>query len=473
MAVHMNVVHSSIMRGVGVIAGVVYDCANIGLGLTILQRGTQVALCLDGSVDFAAFSIARTDAASNQSHIDNTQYLAQQKVWLFSGYNDGAVRRGAMNAVDEYFKNYVSPGNVNSGNIFYKTNNHAPHALITDDYGGPCLSFKAPYVNNCQYDAAGHLLEHIYGRLNSPGKTLSSSPQPFDQREFEDPTLVGQVGLADTGYIYVPDACKTETCRVHVVFHGCKQNAGNPEVGDAVYNHGGYNKWADKNNIIVLYPQTEPVTIPGLKVSSDGCWDWWGYIRDNETDFAQKTGYQISAIRKMLDRLAGGPAHGGGSSGTFGKPQHVSVADSTSSSLALIWQPNSAATGFNVYRSSKKTGTYTKINSSTVTGASFADRGLTPNTTYYYKITAIDGTNQESAYSATVHKKTAATPPACDPYFSDNLSHVAAGRAVPDLFGNARALGPALELMGPNDNSHFSELIKDGLLPVYHVRYCP
>ena len=116
------------------------------------------------------------------------------------------------------------------------------------------FDFATPYLNNCNYDAAGLLLKHIYGSLNPPGKTLSSSVQAFDQGEFAGGVDVSSIGLANTGYVYVPASCKTTRCRVHIVFHGCKQYAA--AVDDAVYNHGGYNKWADTNNIIVLYPQT-------------------------------------------------------------------------------------------------------------------------------------------------------------------------------------------------------------------------
>ena len=61
MAVQMHVSHSSIMRGVGVIAGVTYDCANSSLS-TSAQRVVQGLQCLPGNVDYAQDSIARTDA---------------------------------------------------------------------------------------------------------------------------------------------------------------------------------------------------------------------------------------------------------------------------------------------------------------------------------------------------------------------------------------------------------------------------
>ena len=482
MAVQMHVAHSSIMRGVGVIAGVAYGCADPSVPIGL--RVNRLLNCMDGVPLFggaagAHFSIQKTEEAA--AAIDDPSNLKHQKVWLFSGYNDGSVRRAAMNAVAKYYEHYV--GRVN---VFYQTDNHAPHGLITDGRGIGCFDFRAPYINDCKYDAAGHLLQHIYGRLNPPGTASTSSLKTFDQTQFVDPALLGKIGLSDTGYVYIPATCTPTTrCRVHVVFHGCKQYAG--EVGDAVPTTGGYNEWAETNNIIVLYPQTEAIQVDlgwslvRIEVSSGGCWDWWGLDSSlpGNGEFARKGGYQISAIRNMLDRLAGSPGSGGGSSDSFGTPQFVSVADKTSTSLDLIWQPNSAATGFNIYRSRSLTGKYKKINKSKVSGASFADRRRARNTTYYYKVSAIDGSNNESERSDAAHGKTGAKPPACDPYSSNNPIHVLRLRAV-DVATNAFAidstklpLPPIGDSMGPNKPEQYSHLIKKkGLLPVYHVKYC-
>jgi poly(3-hydroxybutyrate) depolymerase len=78
--------------------------------------------------------------------------------------------------------------------------------------------------------------------------------------------------MAHTGYVYVPASCQSTAgkgCVVHVVFHGCRQVAG--DVGDYVYSKLGYNGWADTNNIIVLYPQVDPTA---SSVNPQGCWDW-------------------------------------------------------------------------------------------------------------------------------------------------------------------------------------------------------
>ena len=466
MALQMHVAHSSILRGVGVIAGVAYECTDSRL--LVLARAARGLECMDGAGLFgeaagARFSRDRTTAAAAVPGAidDPAMHLPRQKVWLFSGYNDGVVRRAAMNAVALYYENYV-----NAGNIFYKNNNHAPHALVTDNYGGPCLGLNSQFINNCGYDMAGRLLQHIYGSLNQRSSgSLSSSIAEFDQSEFVNGSNPGSVGLADTGYVYVPSACRTQTCRVHVVFHGCQQYAG--LVGDAVYRHSGYNEWADTNRMIVLYPQTEE----NSGFNPKGCWDWWGLEQSLplNADFARKTGYQISAVKAMLDRLAQNFAPVGGSD-IFGTPQGFSATDSTAKSVALVWRPNSAAAGFNVYRSSSNSGPFMKLNGSPLTGASFGDRALSANTTYFYRLTAVNQSGMESAPTSTVTQATTAEPPACEPYFSSNSVHVANGRAYP--YGVLALATGSNDDLGLNNLMTFSQLMKRGAF-YYTKGYCP
>ena len=64
--------------------------------------------------------------------------------------------------------------------------------------------------------------------------------------------------MADEGYIYVPASCAEATstgCGVHVVLHGCEQTIA--DIGMAFVENAGYNRWADSNRLIVLYPQIQ------------------------------------------------------------------------------------------------------------------------------------------------------------------------------------------------------------------------
>ena len=348
-----------------------------------------------------------------------------------------------------------------------------PHALVSNGTTNPCLGVNHDFINNCNYDAAGLLLQHIYGRMNAPSTSLSSSVQAFDQREFVDPALVGRVGLADTGYVYVPDACKTATCRVHVVFHGCLQYAA--RVNDAVYDKGGYNKWAETNKLIVLYPQTEPIGTLPFGDNPLGCWDWWG-LSDALTgnrEFARKTGYQISAIKRIFNQLAQGPTLGGGPVNTFGKPQHLSAKDSSSTYMALIWQPNSAAKALDLYRSRTKSGALYKNRHGV--RRQFWRQKSHSEYTCYYEVSAVDGANQESAKTGPVHKKTGPDGLVVGALTSKDHQHL--GKV--DSFTMTRISHLILAVTGHHlgDYSYdvFSQLTKDDNVPwpSYDDRYCP
>jgi poly(3-hydroxybutyrate) depolymerase len=103
--------------------------------------------------------------------------------------------------------------------------------------------------------------------------------------------------MGDEGYVFIPEACESVRCRVHVAFHGCRQSA--DEIGERFVREAGYNRWADANRLIVLYPQTIKRTW-GI-YNPRGCWDWWGYTGPR---YHTKEGGQIRAVKAMLDRLS-------------------------------------------------------------------------------------------------------------------------------------------------------------------------
>lgn len=107
--------------------------------------------------------------------------------------------------------------------------------------------------------------------------------------------------MSKEAYLYVPKSCETESCKVHVVLHGCLQSASS--IGNAYYSETGYNEAADTNNIIVLYPQVEiSETVP---LNPLGCWDFWGYSDSNSDQpvFYTRDAVQMKAIAHMIKRL--------------------------------------------------------------------------------------------------------------------------------------------------------------------------
>ena len=77
----------------------------------------------------------------------------------------------------------------------------------------------------CRSAIAAHSLNNERARSLAPAATtLSGSYVSIAQGDFiSNPA---SHSLADTAYAYVPSACAAgDTCRVHVAFHGCDQEA--------------------------------------------------------------------------------------------------------------------------------------------------------------------------------------------------------------------------------------------------------
>jgi hypothetical protein len=168
-------------------------------------------------------------------------------------------------------------------------------ARACDDYG-------PPFINRCGFDAAGEILAHLYGPLADPGDPAAGGDLlPFQQRTFV-PTTAAEPGMAAVGWVYVPRDCRYQRCRLHVVFHGCQQDAGTPPaaggIGADFLLDAGYNRWAVSNRVVVLYPQ-----VTETRSNPRRCWDWWGYSGEA---YLGRGAPQITAVRAMVARLLDG-----------------------------------------------------------------------------------------------------------------------------------------------------------------------
>jgi len=455
MAVQFAVAHSSMIKGVGVIAGGPDYCAQDNLD-------TAYFSCMDGYPAYptAAPLITTTQNWASKGYIDPVANLALQKVWLFSGYNDGVVKQGVVDALYSYYTYFTA-----ATNVYFKDNLPAAHAQITNSWGQACNQTGGDYINNCGYDAAGQILQHIYGTLNPPNTgTLSGTIQKFDQAAFYSGSI-NAIGMATSAYAYIPANCAAQQpCTVHVAYHGCLQNAAT--IGSDYYTHAGYNQWADTNNFIVLYPQT--VTTSTGPVNPDGCWDWWGY---NAANYAQQSGAQITVVMAMLQHLAGNyTGWSGAPSGNFGAPAGFTADDSSASRVELHWQPVAGATGYNIYRATCASCTFSKLNSAPVGDPSYADSGLAPATTYYYFAQAVNSSGVASSNSTTASIATAATPPVCNPYYRTNYDMWYESRAYVDAIDvdiYANGSNQWLGYTGPLSTVNFSFLRQTS--PNYYV----
>ncbi|KRF41857.1 LamG-like jellyroll fold domain-containing protein [Paenibacillus sp. Soil787] len=77
-------------------------------------------------------------------------------------------------------------------------------------------------------------------------------------------------------------------------------------------------------------------------------------------------------------------------------PTGVTATTTDYSSINLSWSAVTGATGYNVYMSTSSAvnAIYTKVNSDVITGTTFNSTGLKANTTYYYKVTAVNAVGE-------------------------------------------------------------------------------
>jgi poly(3-hydroxybutyrate) depolymerase len=286
MAGQFHVAFSGEVMGAGIVAGGPYGCAEGQLSVA-LNRCMQTAL---GEPDPQAL-FARAEALAASGAIDPLANLADDRVYVFTGTADETV----LPAVGAKIPAFYAAADVPAANIRLDADVDAGHGFVAEDGPVPCARTGPAFVNDCDLDQARAILEHVYGSLDPPAATTRPLAE-FDQTAYlANPEAKG---MAETGWVYVPASCASgETCRVHVAFHGCKQSF--ERVGDAVVEGTGFNRWAETNHVVVLYPQAARDS-PG---NPNGCWDWWGYTGQQH---ATKTGVQTAAVHRMLQALAGG-----------------------------------------------------------------------------------------------------------------------------------------------------------------------
>lgn len=408
MAVQLHVAYSAtFQRGAGVVAGGPFYCAE---GSIVNATGR----CMTHSTAIPVSTLVSTTRSwATSGLIDPISRLAASRVYLFSGTADSTVRPAVMDDLRAYYQSFMP-----AANTVYKNNLAAGHAMVTDDVGASCGTTASPYINNCGFDLAGEMLQQLYGPLNPRNNgALTGTFTEFDQAQF-----ISGHGMAATGWVYVPQACTGSACRVHLVLHGCKQNTAS--VGDRYVRSTGYNRWADTNNIVLIYPQTSNAAV-------NGCWDWWGY---DSANYAKKSGPQMVALKAMVDRVTS--SAGGG--GALPAPTGVGTSGATSSSMVIAWSGVAGASGYNVYRAGSK------VNASPVAGTSYTDTGLAASTTYQWAVSSLDAGNVEGPMSQPATGATTAAPGggggtgACTT--ASNYAHTLARRAYA-LYGRTYAVG--------------------------------
>lgn len=280
MAGQMHVAHSSLIKGAGLIAGGPWGCAEGSLQ-TALNACTK-----EGEPDPRPLLATMQELAASGA-IDGLANLEGSPVWVFRSPLDPLVGQALTEATIEQYRSLGAA-------VTFVGDVEAAHGVPTLANGAPCASFESPYLNACDYDAAGAMLATLEGSL---------APRGGAAGDFVEVPVAGaaDAGLLPEAWLYVPPDCAAgEPCGLHVFFHGCSQSS--ELVGDAVVRGAGFNEWADSNRLLVLYPQVQASKLAPMNPL--GCFDWWGYTGDR---YATRDGLQLRAVKTLMETLAGKP----------------------------------------------------------------------------------------------------------------------------------------------------------------------
>lgn len=314
----------------------------------------------DGSLIDTAYLAGIVANTELWGFIDSTAHLSTARVWFMSASNDTVVARSVVEANAALTAGYLADPSTQLATVYDVV---GEHAQLTDDYGNNCVYLGSPYINRCGFAAALAALQWLYpGAISpapmavgtavgdvaatctydSPATAVAAArddriaalprcaapaaaaaagplatgvpPTPvlrggsgtlysFDQGLFVDGGgWTTAVGLAETAFVYIPDACLANAtsptvCTLHAAFHGCLQTV--DDIGTQFMTDGGFMALADTNNLVILFPQA----VSNL-LNPKGCFDWWGYAGPQ---YASNIGTQTLAVKRMLDVLMGNP----------------------------------------------------------------------------------------------------------------------------------------------------------------------
>jgi poly(3-hydroxybutyrate) depolymerase len=280
MATQLHIAYSELFSGAGIIASGPFGCADGSLA-------TAMARCMgktDGQLPVEDL-VESIRAAAEQDLVADPENLADDPVWLFHGTLDTTVGADVSDATAALYAEFVPPGQIT-----YVNDVAAGHNFPARGHGGECTVLKAPFVGDCDYDAAGAILQHLYTGLEAPASEAVTGLQQVNLPGAAD------AGLSDTAYLFVPPACADgeHACALHLVLHGCAQSA--VQVGTDFMQQSGYLAWAEANDIVLAFPQT----VPG-QLNPYACWDWWGYTG---VDYRWRNGKQMRVVSAWIRQLA-------------------------------------------------------------------------------------------------------------------------------------------------------------------------
>lgn len=292
MAAQLAVAWPERFSGVGVLAAGPWSCAQGALSLALNQcMTTRRGLPSLDDLD------ARRERYAAQELVGSQEALSQLRAYIWHGAEDSVVTPELGSLLAEQWEAWLASPEEQLRWVKSEDTGHGwpvrlpQEAAIDPQALGGCRQGGGSHVLACNEDVASEMLSWLYPER--PSSPSSGELVAFDQSEF------AVKGLADTGYVFIPEACEAGGCPVSVALHGCQMSV--DAIGDTFVRHSGLNHWAEEYRQVVLYPQAK-----SSMANPQGCWDWWGFAESTwqiNPLHDTRDGTQVQALMAMLDRL--------------------------------------------------------------------------------------------------------------------------------------------------------------------------
>lgn len=299
MATQLAVAWPERFSGLGVLAAGPWSCAQGSLSLAL----NQCMMTRRGEPSLDELE-SRYQRYLELEQVGSAEELSQLRAYFWHGEEDEVVDPVLGDLLAEQWQQWLTSPDQQLRVVRSENTGHGWPVRLSNDVSpgsqkwGDCGQGGGSYLLACDEDIASDMLNWLYPeREVSSGDEDSSQLVAFDQSEF------AVKGLADRGYVFIPEGCEAGECPVTLALHGCQMNEAS--IGDTFVRYSGLNAWAAKHQQIVLYPQTE-----SSMANPQGCWDWWGFAESTwqlNPQHDTRNGTQIGALMAMLDRLQAAP----------------------------------------------------------------------------------------------------------------------------------------------------------------------
>lgn len=295
MATQLAVAWPSRFAGLGVVAAGPWGCARGELGLAL----GQCMFTRLGPPDLEAIEARHADYQARDL-AGSDQALSKLRAFVWHGGNDRVVDPALGDALAEQLGGWLTSAEeplrvVRDDDAAHGwpvgADSQAPAAVLSD-----CTAGGEGHLLACGRDIAGEAMRWLHGAPEGEPEAIGRLVR-FDQSRWD------ARGLADAGYVFIPEVCRAGGCPVTIALHGCTMSAA--EGDERFVRYSGLNAWAAADRRIVLYPQAS-----ASLANPKGCWDWWGFAESAwqlDPLHDSRDGSQVEALMAMLDRLQAAP----------------------------------------------------------------------------------------------------------------------------------------------------------------------